>query len=160
MADNGTAAPADLRVHYGSKPGTSVADSYFPANSQPSALRQALRAAESGGISTPSESASEEDYDDESRKPVAVLLRRRKEKETAPSLPRTGSNLKISATSSGVATPSDASSEAGHLDDVSSLKGAKVYTIASDDKELRDILRRGMQRVSVVAMARRVMKTA
>lgn len=117
-------------------------------NGSSRALRQALRTADGGAIATPSESASEEDYDDESRKPVAVLLRRRKGQEHAPSLPRSGSNLKISATSSGVATPSEASSEVGQIEDVSALKGAKVYTIASDDKELRDILRRGMQRVS------------
>jgi sterol O-acyltransferase len=122
-------------------------------NSSPQALRQALRSTDNGLISTPPESASEEDYDDESQKPVAVLLRRRKNKENASSLARTGSNLKISATGSGVATPSEASSDAGGLEDVNvnTLKGAKVYTIASDDKELRDILRRGMQRVSTDA---------
>ncbi|KUI72646.1 Sterol O-acyltransferase 2 [Cytospora mali] len=146
MADKGTAAPADLKVHHGSKLSTPPPDSYFSMNGSARALRQALRTANSGTPSTPPESASEEDYDDESRKPVTVLLRRRNEKEHAPSLPRNGSNLKISASSSGVATPSDASSEAGSLDDVGALKGAKVYTIASDDKELRDILRRGMQR--------------
>lgn len=145
MADKGTAAPADLGVHHGSKPGTSPADSYFAMSGPPRALRQALRTAGSGSLATPSESTSEEDYDDESRKPVAVLLRRRKGKEHAPSLPRSGSNLKTSATGSGVATPSDGSSEAGHLEDVNALEGAKVYTIASDDKDLRDILRRGMQ---------------
>lgn len=153
MADKGTAAPADLELHHGSKPGTSPADSYFAMSGPPRALRQALRTAGSGSIATPSES-SEEDYDDESRKPVAVLLRRRKGQENAPSLPRSGSNLKTSAAGSGVATPSDGSSEAGHLEDVTALKGAKVYTIASDDKELRDILRRGMNRVSIVIKVR------
>lgn len=44
-------------------------------------------------------------------------------------------------------TLSDASSEAGNLDDVAALKGAKFYTVAADDKELRDILKRSMQRV-------------
>ncbi|ROV96275.1 hypothetical protein VMCG_07703 [Cytospora schulzeri] len=156
MADKGTAAPADLKVHYGDKTNTAPGDSYFEMNGSARALRQALKTRDSGSISTPSESASEEDYDDESRKPVAVLLRRRKEKEQAPSLPRTGSNLKISATSSGMETPSETSSETGHLEDVSALKGAKVYTIASDDKELRDILRRGMLRAKdVQAMSKR-----
>lgn len=155
MADKGTPAPADLSVNNGSKPATSPASSYFDMTGSSRALRQTLKTADGGTIATPSESASEEDYDDESRKSVAVLLRRKKGQEHSPSLPRSGSNLKISATSSGVATPSEASSEAGHVDDVSALKGAKVYTVASDDKELRDILRRGMQRVSiVVAMVR------
>ncbi|ROV93989.1 hypothetical protein VSDG_06303 [Cytospora chrysosperma] len=157
MGDKGTEAAADLRVQHENKPNPLPGDSYFAMNSSPQALRQALRSTDNGPISTPPESASEEDYDDESQKPVAVLLRRRKNKEHASPLARTGSNLKISATSSGVATPSEASSDAGGLEDanVNALKGAKVYTIASDDKELRDILRRGMQRANFPASSKR-----
>ncbi|KAK7744469.1 Sterol O-acyltransferase 2 (Sterol-ester synthase 2) [Cytospora paraplurivora] len=170
MADKGTAAPADLRVNSKTQPDntfpasptsptspTSPIDAFFPGAGKPQALRQALRAADSSLLSTPNDS-SEEDYDDESRKPVAVLLRRRKEKENAkdsPPLTRTGSNLKVSATSSGVATPSDGSSEAGQIDDLGSLRGAKVYTLASDDKELREILRRGMLRAKDAQPAKR-----
>lgn len=159
MADKGTAAPAGLSVNSETQRDntlpasptspTSPVDAFFPGAGKPQALRQALRAADSSLLSTPNDS-SEEDYDDESRKPVAVLLRRRKEKEHArssPPLTRTGSNLRISATSSGVATPSDGGSELGKADDLGSLRGAKVYTLASGDKELREILRRGMLRV-------------
>jgi sterol O-acyltransferase len=125
-------------------------EAYFTRNNEPRALREALRLAGSGKISTPSESASEEDYDEESQKPIAVLrLNKRPEKDQATTLPRSGSKLKASEGTGEAATPSDVSSENGILDDLSSLRGAKVYTIASDDKELRDILRRGLQRVSI-----------
>lgn len=131
-------------------PHASNEEAYFTRNNNPPrALREALRLAGSGKISTPSESASEEDYDEESQKPIAVLrLNKRREKEQATTLPASGSKLKLSEGTGEVATPSDVSSETGSLEDISSLRGAKVYTIASDDKELREILRRGVQRVS------------
>lgn len=44
-------------------------------------------------------------------------------------------------------TPSDVSSETGNLGDVAALKSTKFYAVAADDKELRDILKRSMQRV-------------
>lgn len=133
-----------------SGPHKSNEEAYFTRNRSPQALREALRLAGSGKISTPSESASEEDYDEESQKPIAVLrLNKRHEKDQATTLPRSGSKLKVSEGAGEVATPSDVSSESGTLDDISSLRGAKVYTVASDDKELREILRRGLQRVSI-----------
>jgi hypothetical protein len=128
-------------------------EEYFPGSREPRALREALRLAGSGMISTPSESASEEDYDEESQKPIAVLrLNKGPAKEQAPKSSTTGSKLKVGKVTGEEAaapTPSDVSSEHGTLDDISSLKGAKVYTIAADDKELREILRRGLQRVSI-----------
>lgn len=126
-------------------------EAYFTRNhNSPRALREALRLAGRGEISTPSESASEEDYDEESQRPVAVLrLNHRHDKDGATAVPTSGSKLKVGEGPGEVATPSDASSENGALEDVSSLRGAKVYTVASDDKELRDILRRGLQRVSI-----------
>lgn len=119
----------------------------------PFSLRQALRSAQGVGASTPTDSTSEEDYDEDTKKPVAVLLRRSKEKERPGlqgSLPRSGSSLKIATASGEPLTPSDVSSEADALDahQMASLKGAKLYTVASDDKELREILKRGMLRVS------------
>lgn len=151
MAATGTAASADLRVHSGPDSSSPPQDeSYINKSRAPQSLREALRSANGGGASTPTDSTSEEDYDDESNKPVAVLVRRRKETEPGrPAfVPRSSSNLKVAAMSSGPATPSDVSSEAGNLDDVAALKGARLYTVASDDKELRDILKKGMQRVS------------
>ncbi|KAI7777174.1 hypothetical protein LA080_003906 [Diaporthe eres] len=147
MAANGTAGSAGPRTKDETNPHAPDEEAYFTRNPPPRALREALRLAGSGRISTPSESASEEDYDEESQKPVAVLrLNGKREKEQATKLPASGSKLKLSEGASEAATPSDVSSENGTLDDITSLRGAKVYTIASDDKELREILRRGVQR--------------
>lgn len=151
MAANGVAGSAEPRMRDRNETisHTSNEEAYFTRNNPPRALRNALRLAGSGRISTPSESASEEDYDEESQKPIAVLrLNKKREKDPATTLPRSGSKLKVSEGTSEAATPSDVSSETGSLEDISSLRGAKVYTIASDDKELREILRRGVQRVS------------
>lgn len=149
MAANGAAGPMGARTRDETVPGTSNEETYFERKTSPRALREALRLAGSGKISTPSESASEEDYDEESQKPIAVLrLNNKREKDQTTTLPAVGSKLKVSEGTGGAATPSDASSENGTLEDISSLRGAKVYTIASDDKELREILRRGVQRVS------------
>lgn len=136
-------------------------DAYGNANDSnkyaQSSLRQALRSSQGVGASTPKESTSEEEYDDERKQPVAVLLQKGKQKEEGPGvkgqLPRSGSSLKIATASGEPLTPSDVSSEtdaldAAHHHQLASLKGAKVYTVASDDKELRDILKRGMLRVS------------
>lgn len=150
MAANGAAGSAEPRMKDEAVPHASNEEAYFTRNNNPPrALREALRLAGSGRISTPSESASEEDYDEESQKPIAVLrLNKKREKDQATTLPASGSKLKVSEGTGEVATPSDVSSETGSLEDISSLRGAKVYTIASDDKELREILRRGVQRVS------------
>lgn len=151
MAANGAAGSAEPRIRDETVPHASNEEAYFTRNNPPRALREALRLSGSGRISTPSESASEEDYDEESQKPVAVLrLNKKREKDQTTTLPASGSKLKLSEGTNEAATPSDVSSENGSLEDLSSLRGAKVYTIASDDKELREILRRGVQRVSTV----------
>ena len=150
MTANGADMSAESRMRDERGRHKSNEEAYFTRNNEPRALREALRLAGSGKISTPSESASEEDYDEESQKPIAVLrLNKRPDKDQATTLPRSGSKLKASEGTGEAATPSDVSSENGTLDDLSSLRGAKVYTVASDDKELRDILRRGLQRVSI-----------
>ncbi|KAL1867733.1 Sterol O-acyltransferase 2 (Sterol-ester synthase 2) [Diaporthe australafricana] len=152
MAGNGAAGPAGPMIQDGSVHNKSTEDAYFTRKHSPRALREALRLADRGKISTPAESASEEDYDEESQRPVAVLrLNGRREKDEAATTPVSSSKLRSSEGASEVATSSDMSSENGALEDVSSLRGAKVYTIASDDKELREILRRGLQRVSIGA---------
>lgn len=152
MTANGADMSGESRMR--DEPGRhkSNEEAYFTRNNEPRALREALRLAGSGKISTPSETASEEDYDEESQKPIAVLrLNKMPEKEHVPKLPTSGSKLKVSGvTGEPSTTPSDVSSENGTLEDISSLRGAKVYTVASDDKELREILRRGLQRVSIV----------
>lgn len=124
MADCGTSAPAESR---GNDP-------------RPHSLRDALRAAtarHSSSTTSLSSSASEEDYDAKTHQPVAVLLQR-KDPDSSP---------KTVAMDSGESTPTDTSFEAS-VAKSAPRKASKVYTIISDDKELREILRRGLQRVS------------
>lgn len=133
MADYGNStpapAPADPRVHRSNDLAT---------NSQPHSLRDALKDAARRNSSSASASTSEEDYDDKINKPVALLVQQNT---------KSGGNMKAVPMNSGQSTPSDASFDAS-VENVTVLKGAKVYTIAPDDKELRDILKKGLQRVS------------
>ncbi|KAJ4415268.1 Sterol O-acyltransferase 2 (Sterol-ester synthase 2) [Gnomoniopsis sp. IMI 355080] len=152
MTDLRTAAPADTNVHHGDDSTTSTPgdESYLEFTHAPHSLRDALRSANGGGATTPTDSTSEEDYDEQSKKPVAVLMRRRKEtakEHGQPSpLPRPGSSLKTAVMNSEPATPSDFGSEVDKLEAISVPKGAKLYAVAPNDKELRAILKRGMQR--------------
>lgn len=160
MADCGTPAPApapapaDPRVHRGNESdsaqrppqGNNAAYTSSPQDSnQPHSLREALREATSRKSSTASTSTGEEDYDDNTHQPVAVLLERKRDGAGSSSQP--GSSLRGATMDSGQTTPSDSSFEVA-VDKVAVLKGAKVYKIAADDKELRDILKKGLQRVS------------
>lgn len=151
MADYGTSAPspADTRVHQendsAGAPPQGNAYTRFQYSNQPHSLRDALRNAASRNPSSTSGSTSEEDYDDKTRNPVSVLLQEKTDDAGPSSHP--GSSLKAATMESGQTTPSDASFEA-NVDNVAVVNGAKVYTIASDDKELRDILKKGLQRVS------------
>lgn len=148
-------ASADLSAHQGV--GTTIStpddDSYLEFTSAPRSLRDALRSANGGGPLTPTDSTSEEDWDDQNKKPVAVLTRRRKESANEPGrpspLPRSGSALKTAIMNSEPNTPSDVGSEGDKLEPISVPKGAKLYAVAPNDKELRAILKRGMQRVSI-----------
>lgn len=148
MADNGTATQADLNVDRGrmGNGGENENGSYFPASHPPQALREALRATNGGSRSrASSESTSEEDWDEMSQQPVVVVRRQR----TASGL-KQPSRLRENA-SAVENSSSSRSSENGSFEDLTplktqGLKNAKVYTIAADDKELKEILRRGMQR--------------
>lgn len=156
MADYGTSAPApaDPRVHRGNESDSAQeppqgndapTESSLSDSNQPHSLRDALREATSRKSSLTSASTSEEDYDDNTHQPVAVLLKRNKDDSDSSS--QLGNDLRTATMASGQTTPSDASFEAT-VDNVAVLKGGKLYKIASDDKELRDILRKGLQRVS------------
>lgn len=154
MTYQSPAAPADLSAHQGVDSTTSTPgdDSYLEFTSAPHSLRDALRSANGGGPLTPTDSTSEEDWDDQAKKPVAVLMRRRKESENDPGrpspLPRSGSALKTAITNGEPSTPSDVGSEGDKLEPMSVPKSSKLYAVAPNDKELRAILKRGMQRVS------------
>lgn len=147
MADHGTPAPAPAgpwahQRDQSANPGSPT---------QPHSLRDVLREAAGRSSSNTSVSTSEEDYDDKTNKsgdPVAVLLHTKKDDAARAGGGGNSNNSFNAATmNSGQTTPSDTSFEAT-IDHVAVLKGAKVYTIASDDKELRDILKKGLQRVS------------
>jgi hypothetical protein len=103
------------------------------------------------GLRTPSESPSEEDYDEAERDRVNAILRRRSRKD--------GLDHSADATSG---TTASGAANGQPIDNTSSHEttparpqlrnGAyskKSYVIASDDKELRDVLRRGLERVNV-----------
>lgn len=101
---------------------------------------------------TPIDSTSEEDYDDYAKKPVAVLLQGNKDAHsqaatTPASAPPSGSSLKVAMASEPPTPINDLSVDGASLNDLSTLNGAEVYAVASGDKELRAILKRGVQRV-------------
>jgi hypothetical protein len=118
---------------------------------RPGALAEAMRAAKRNMDQTPSEgtSASEEDYDEQQRPAVAVYLRRRAKRNRSnesstlptPEIVHEGQNEKDLLGKGAFE----------HVRPLSTVKGKgeKTYVVASDDKELQDILRRGLQRVRV-----------
>lgn len=151
MVEAGQSVPADRltdQAQNTSKP--SRQDAHTINGHVPHSLRDALTTANGGGAITPTDSTSEEDYDDYSRDSTTTLRRRRKGQVQQRPDPgsRSGSNLRTTVMNSGTATPSDGSSEVGNMDDLAPLKGSRLYAVASDDKELRAILKRGLQRVS------------
>lgn len=153
MTGQDAVAPTDLRFHHEDDATTTPGEEpYLEFSHTPHSLRDALRTANGGRTIAPTDSTSEEDYDDQSKKPVMVLMRRRKEPTKDPGQPhpvlKSGSALKAAIMSSEPTTPSDVSSEADKLDDVPVPKGVQLYAVAPNDKELRAILKRGMQRVS------------
>lgn len=155
MAKRNPAAPAGLGGRHGDDSGTLTEEfSVINADHAPHFLREALQSAGRGIATTPTDSASEEDYDDQFNKPVAVLMTTEDgpSKRHAPPhhLLRSGSGVKTTIQDSEPRTPSDISSEAGQLEDLTITTRTKMYAVESDDKELRAILKRGMQRVSTL----------
>ncbi|KAJ9156711.1 O-acyltransferase [Pleurostoma richardsiae] len=152
MASNGTAAPPDMVVNHGSDSSSEAfttgasRDSYFNPANPPRALREALRSMGSSGR-TPSESPSEEDYDELSKTPPVIVLRR-KRSESAPR-PR-GSGLREMSTgpeTGGTPEDHDDDEKLGPKQNGEQKAKKKVtYGVAANDKELREILRAGMQR--------------
>lgn len=154
MANMNTASPQGIGDHHGKDTMTPPEDpSHVNKSDAPHSLRDALQSAGGGDVTTPTDSTSEEDYDDKFNKPVAVLMSTGNGRAKRPALPnhlpRSGSGLKTTLQNSDLSTPSDVSWEAGHLADLSIPRGTKLYAVESDDKELRAILKRGMQRVSI-----------
>jgi hypothetical protein len=101
-------------------------------------------------LHTPSDSPSEEDYDEDVHaQPTSVLLRRRPAKVGSYDSSAVDSPELIAVdTSSGLTT----SSSFEHLQPLTQLDSGdklskKTYVVASDDAELREILKRGLERV-------------
>lgn len=128
--------------------------SYTGAAHAPRSLKDALQAAGRGIINNPTDSASEEDYDDQFNKHVAVRMSTedgpsKRRAEPHPLLNMSGSGPTTGSSNSELSTSSELSSEAAQLEDLSVLKRSKLYAVESDDKELRAILKHGMQMVSI-----------
>jgi hypothetical protein len=110
------------------------------------------------GLRTPSESASEEDYDaqQQQQQPIPVLLRRRKPGDGYDSSAMPTPEI-VSLES---ATGMSENSSFEQLQPLTKIdtkeKRKKTYVVASDDQEIRDILRRGLERVRTMLSYRLV----
>ncbi|KAJ0294025.1 hypothetical protein CBS470a_001163 [Colletotrichum nupharicola] len=109
----------------------------------PRALRDALRAANGGrtNSTTPSETTSEEDYDE------PKLTRCRHDRPAAKNTPsplKNSSNheRKLSLDGSTLSEASSIDESTGGAD----RKDLKTYVLSADDRELRDVIRRGLER--------------
>ncbi|OHF01492.1 MBOAT family protein [Colletotrichum orchidophilum] len=113
------------------------------ASPEPRSLRDALRAA--GGdraTSAPSESPSEEDYDDPKQ---SARLR----KERAPPRPGASPLKKSSIRERTLSLDGSTLSEASSIDEEPIKDGSgrlKTYVLSPDDRELRDVIKRGLER--------------
>lgn len=101
-----------------------------------------------GGLQTPADSISEEDYDEDAQ-PAPVLLRRRPAKDASYDSSAIDSPELIAVETSAGSTES---SSFEHLQPLTKLDSGeksrkKTYIVASDDAELREILKRGLERV-------------
>ncbi|KAK6076066.1 Sterol O-acyltransferase 2 [Seiridium cupressi] len=116
---------------------------------QTQTLAESIEASSSRlGLRTPSDSPSVEDYDEQQHeKPVNVLLRRRHRNDFSDdSTIHTPEivTLNTARTDLKEGSSSDEASNWPKLKDLG--KGKKTYVVASDDTELREILRRGLER--------------
>lgn len=116
----------------------------------PHSLRDALRAA--GGhrktAATPSESPSEEDYDE-------PKLSERRRKERAPTRPGASPLKNPLVHERKLSLDGSTLSEASSIDEPmrDSLGRLKTYVLSPDDRELRDVIKRGLERVRTCALS-------
>ncbi|KAI1502843.1 MBOAT family protein [Biscogniauxia marginata] len=123
--------------------GRRVKLSAYEANS-PAALAEALRAV-NRNPDTPSDSNSEAEYESKERPPISVLMRRKAKIDSYDNSAIDTPDILPLDTSS---FSQSSSSERLHGSDMPHLesKDRRTYVVASDDTELRDILRRGLER--------------
>ncbi|KAI1845109.1 hypothetical protein JX266_008656 [Neoarthrinium moseri] len=112
-------------------------------------MAEALREAASGGggLRTPSESASEEDYDETKHQtpPVSVMMRRRGQRDSYDSS-ATGTPDIVTLDTQTSSLGGASSSEDLRRMSAAGEKRGKTYVVASDDTELREILRKSLER--------------
>ncbi|KAI0134687.1 MBOAT family protein [Xylariales sp. AK1849] len=115
---------------------------------RPRALAEALTSSSSGrGLRTPSETSTEEDYDEQRpQPPIQLLLRRRANGDgydssamDTPEIVPLDTGVSLTENSSFEQLDNSKRSKSGE-------KGKKAYVVAADDTELREILRRGLER--------------
>lgn len=100
------------------------------------------------GLRTPSESPSEEDYDDAELKKVNDTLCRRSRRDVSDHPEVDISDHAVSDVDDGHPKNSSSSHETVSRPKLrSGAQGKKSYVVASDDTELREVLRRGLERV-------------
>ncbi|KAI5927040.1 MBOAT family protein [Camillea tinctor] len=110
----------------------------------PAALAEALKAV-NRTLDIPSDSNSETEYDGKERPSVSVLLRRRPQRDSYDnSAIDTPDILPLDTSSRSQSSSSDqlVGLDKSHPE----RKSKKTYVVASDDAELREILRRGLER--------------
>lgn len=130
------------------------AEGYFPAQSTETAGKET--AAQGPAARTPNESTSEEeDYDrlqqqPQQEKPVSVYLRRRVNLDSYDnSATATPDVVHMDNKTSSTTTENSSNENLPPLATrPSARRSSKTYVVAADDKELRAILRRGLERVS------------
>ncbi|ETS82205.1 hypothetical protein PFICI_07207 [Pestalotiopsis fici W106-1] len=99
------------------------------------------------GLRTPSESPSEEDYDEAEGKRVNDMLRRRSRKDGSNHVAEDTSGNTTSGAASDYPNDNPGSrGTPGRPQLRNGMQSKKSYVIASDDTELRDVLRRGLER--------------
>jgi sterol O-acyltransferase len=132
---------------------TSPSSGAIPPN-KTSSLRDALHTAHAhiDGFGPPSESASEEDYDAQSHTRETIIMRRRRRGPTKPAVVMSSKRLSedLGSDITAVEVPTqvdiDSLSKDSSLDDLQPLSVVATTAETVDDKEFRDMLRRGLER--------------
>lgn len=113
----------------------------------PAALAEALRAVRHAP-DTPSDSNSDSGYDARDKPLQSVLLRHREVDSYDNSASDTPEILPLDHPELDQKSSSEELHQSLSTPEFHSARGKKTYVVASDDAELREILRRGLERVS------------
>jgi sterol O-acyltransferase len=140
--------------------GNSTKDDVFSSQS-PNSLRDALKAANRkiDGFGTPSESPSEEDYDDISVASVKRTAKRRPSSSAAPLKGRQKPDANVFDSDTTYHQESVSLSETSSAEQLPTLATARIraredlnaYVLDADDKELKEIIKRGLEKVCLIS---------